>query len=378
MCSSNSLTYKQSSCMDRHSTDVSDDSYHTNSTKSPNSITSFLKQLFLLTAVSISVLEFSQWLPFNIPYVSSAAIKTYIPAWYRYDTTNSLFDNSVWTYGTDYLLTVVMTILAVKCLRATDASSSGSDAANVNSNVGNASSFNLRMYSASLLICYAVSTLAGGWAHQHFTTISSLNTMHFRLLWIICVGNVSFASCYMGLIGREVQSKFGVKGLLPLGPVWFWPGYGLYMTIACGLGYISFKRPACDIFIAGITQFPSTFYCLVALGARTWPSLTTKKNASGGAEGGDVGGVDEGGKKNAIELVRLPYRMIYYVGFIGNAPLLPMYPLLVQYTNMSLAEVNTLLHTWLMVMWGMQGISLLHLCRAISTGETSNVATKME
>ena len=96
------------------------------------------------------------------------------------------------------------------------------------------------------------------------------------------------------------------------------------MNVACGLGYISFKRPACDIFIAGITQFPTTFYCLVALGIRKWPSSHSNESPIG--------------------LVYLPYRLMYYIGFIGNAPLLPMYPLLVQYSGMSLAGINTLLH----------------------------------
>ena len=109
---------------------------------------------------------------------------------------------------------------------------------------------------------------------------------------------------------------------------WFWPIYGTYMAATCALGYISFKRPACDIFIAGITQAPSTFYCLGALGLRKWGEEKKKKR-------------DE----SPIGLVRLPYRLMFYVGFIGNAPLLPMYPLLVQYSGMSLAGINTLLHT---------------------------------
>jgi hypothetical protein len=127
------------------------------------------------------------------------------------------------------------------------------------------------------------------------------------------------------------------------------------MTAACALGYMSFKRPACDIFIAGITQFPSTIYCILALGLRKWPSTsTTLKTRSP--------------KASPIDFVHQFYRVMYYIGFIGNAPLLPMYPLLVQYSGMSLAGVNTLLHSWLMVMWGSQGISLLHLCKAISAG----------
>lgn len=56
---------------------------------------------------------------------------------------------------------------------------------------------------------------------------------------------------------------------------------------------------------------------------------------------------------------------MYYIGFIGNAPLLPLYPLLVQYTDWTLASINTLLHSWLLVMWGMQGLSLWHVCDVV-------------
>lgn len=306
---------------------------------------SFLKAFILVVAMGIFFLEFAMWFPFNLPGVSSAAIKTYIPAWYKYDKEHTSFDNTPWTYGTDYLLTAVMSYLAIKCLRATSPDNCPQKDAK------NANSLKLRLYSASLLICYGLSTLAGAWAHQHFTSIEQLNTMKFRVFWFVCVGNVSFASCYMGLIGREVQRVFGVKGAVPLGPWWFWPAYGSYMAAACGLGYISFKRPACDIFIAGITQFPTTFYCLLVLGRRRWGDKNIMNDSI----------------SSPIGLVRMPYRIMFYIGFIGNAPLLPMYPVLVQYSGMSLAGINTLLHCWLMVMWGMQGISLLHLCNAMSS-----------
>ena len=115
---------------------------------------------------------------------------------------------------------------------------------------------------------------------------------------------------------------------------WFWPAYGTYMAVACGLGHMSYKRPACDIFIAGITQFPTTAYCVVALaGSRRWPSAT--------CGGGDN---PPAASSSPIDMVRLPYRVMYYAGFIGNSPLLPMYPLLVQYSGMSLGAINTLLH----------------------------------
>jgi len=321
-----------------------------NNANSSRRLLSFMLSFLLVAILSVSVLEFSQWLPFNIPGfkllgVSDAAIHTYEPAWYNYDNVHTKFDNTHWTYGTDYVLTAVMFFLAYKCWMA-QCSSSCSSSSEKKKN--NKDSIKLRAYSASLLLCYGISTFAGGYSHQTFTSIDSLNTLKFRLFWIICVGNVSFASCYMGLIGREVQKVFGVRGRMPLGPWWFWPVYGTYMVATCAMGYISFKRPACDIFIAGSTQFPSTFYCLGALGLRKW---NKSKNET----------------SSPIGYVRLPYRLMYYIGFIGNAPLLPMYPLLVQYSGLSLAGINTLLHTCLMVMWGMQGISLLHLCNAMSS-----------
>ena len=51
-------------------------------------------------------------------------------------------------------------------------------------------------------------------------------------------------------------------------------------------------------------------------------------------------------------------RIAGVLGFILNAPLLPLYPLLVQYTSWSTSRINTLLHTWLLVAWALQGISL--------------------
>lgn len=338
------MHYAKTPNYERLATDVSSDSSKEMIDKQhKNTFTSFLKSFLLVVFISVLMLEFSLWFPFVIPGVASAALKTYVPAWYQYDKVLTKFDNTPWTYGTDYLLAAVMSILAIKCLmeRAPD-----------NCPTKNKASLRLRLYSASLLICYGISTLAGGWAHQHFTSIESLNTIRFRVFWCVCVGNVAFGSCYMGLIGREVQKVFGVKGAVPLGPRWFWPVYGSYMAAACGLGYISFKRPACDIFIAGITQFPTTLYCLLVLGLRKWPSSSRTVESIGSK------------KESPIDLVRLPYRIMYYIGFIGNAPLLPMYPLLVQYSGMSIAGINTLLHSWLMVMWGMQGIGLLQIGRA--------------
>jgi hypothetical protein len=112
------------------------------------------------------------------------------------------------------------------------------------------------------------------------------------------------------------------------------------MAAACGLGHMSYKRPACDIFIAGITQFPTTAYCVVAL------ALASRRRPPASSDGGGDGDgpPPPASSSSPIDLVRLPYRIMYYVGFVGNSPLLPMYPLLVQYSGMSLGAINALLH----------------------------------
>ncbi|KAL3764996.1 hypothetical protein ACHAW5_001846 [Stephanodiscus triporus] len=308
------------------------------------SLSSFATSLLVVAFACVASLRFSSWLPFVMPLgVASASSRTYVPAWYVYDVDNTRFDNTAWTYGTDYALTMIMLCISASCM------TSGDDR----------SSLKLRIYSSALLACYGASTLAGGYAHQHYSGVDALNTVAFRSCWTATVGNVAFASAFMGLIGREVQVAFGVPGTMPLGPWWFWPVYGAYMAVACGLGYMSYKRPACDIFIAGITQFPTTAYCILALGLRKWPSSSSESSSSCG-----------GDPASPIDLVRLPYRMMYYIGFVGNSPLLPMYPLLVQYSGMSLGAINALLHAWLMTMWGMQGISLIHLIKAIGSYES--------
>jgi hypothetical protein len=111
------------------------------------------------------------------------------------------------------------------------------------------------------------------------------------------------------------------------------------------MGGFSFQRPACDIFVVGITQFPSTFYMMLVLlygfDSHTQNVATLKSD-------------------HPVVVITLSNRMKYIAccGFILNAPLLPLYPILVQYTNWSLGCINTLLHTWLLMAWTCQGMSL--------------------
>lgn len=253
------------------------------------------------------VVLFSLWFPFRL--APEAATKTYLMASYQYNHDDSHFDNTIWTYGTDYFLGAALFALSLTIPLAPPAF------------------VKVGKLTRSLLLSYVASVIAGGLAHQYFLTVESRNTQTFRVLWTVCVGTVALATGFMGAIATELlrysNSSFN---LLPVVPGSLWVGFASCVTAMVAAGCFSYQRPACDIFIVGITQFPSTFYMV--------PALMFEDRADW----------------------RL--RMMGIFGFLLNAPLLPLYPILVQYTDWSLSSINTLLHCWLLVAWSMQGISL--------------------
>lgn len=285
---------------------------------------SIIPALMLGTLSGAIVTGFAVWFPFAL--APEAATKTYDWAFYQYEEGISFFDNTAWTYGTDYTLAVVMALLATSILKLSRPGVSDT----------------LCNRAAGLLLGYCVSVIAGGYCHQNYLTVESRNALSFRLLWTICVGTVSAASGFMGSSGTVVIRKFQQQPdcdpmlkRIPLIPESFWWAFGAFVTAICAWGGFSFQRPACDIFIVGITQFPSTFYLMTFFMAAR--HRKTKLSA----------------------------RIMGLLGFILNAPLLPMYPLLIQYTDWSLASVNTLLHTWLCVACSLQGYSLRHMIQAL-------------
>ena len=276
--------------------------------------------------IALGTVVFSLWFPYFL--TPDAASKTYLPAFWKYDPELSHFDNSAWTYGTDYALTIVMALLAYSCLSASTSVETRA----------------LRLRSAGLLICYAVSVTAGGWAHQHYTTLEARNSLSFRVLWTICVGTVTAAGGFMGSCASEVSARFAVLPSRVPEALWF--GFGLGTTLVCVLGGLSFQRPACDIFVAGTTQSPPTFFLMAVVGC-----TMTRKNCP----------------------INFIMKLVCLVGFIANAPLLPMYSLLIQYTDWSLAAVNTLLHCWLLVSWTKQALSLRHFIVALDQQKTEEM-----
>eukprot|EP00549_Striatella_unipunctata_P001552 CAMPEP_0118685952 /NCGR_PEP_ID=MMETSP0800-20121206/7537_1 /TAXON_ID=210618 ORGANISM="Striatella unipunctata, Strain CCMP2910" /NCGR_SAMPLE_ID=MMETSP0800 /ASSEMBLY_ACC=CAM_ASM_000638 /LENGTH=300 /DNA_ID=CAMNT_0006582931 /DNA_START=108 /DNA_END=1007 /DNA_ORIENTATION=- len=249
----------------------------------------------IIVLMPIAMLRFSLWFPHIL--APHAAKSTYLTAFYHYEMESLHFDNTVWTWGSDYFLAVVMGSLAVACLCATKGKNPRA-------------SLPLRLCSAGLLLCYTVSVLVGGVGHQFYTSFEFFNTLSFRLLWTVCVGTVTLAGGFMGacstLLARGFSPRSSYYIQIPFMPEWGWTFFGIYLTASCAEGRLSFQRPACDIFIAGTTQLLPTIYCIIVMWLRKWDS---------------------------DDFVSTKYRVLFVIGLVLNAPLLPMYPLLVQYTD---------------------------------------------
>ena len=331
--------------------------------------------------VTMGMIQFAVQLPFVL--VPAAAIPTYVWAHYQYRMSESQFDNTIWTYGTDYCLAYCMMYL-IRIIpyqqqqqqqQQQQNNKSPNEKHRVTTTTTTASFDTTAYYTRGLLGSYMISVLAGGVAHQTFTTVQDQNTIAFRCVWTICVGAVAMASAFMGAAATSLyqydrsilsttsphqKTVWSVSQYVPLIPVSFWYLYALGITTFVMIGGFSFQRPACDIFVVGITQFPSTFYMMLVLytfGGRNCSSSSSSKSVSTDAVS------TSGDNELVVPSVVLSNRMktLACCGFILNAPLLPLYPILVQYTNWSLGGINTLLHTWLLVAWTCQGMSLRHI-----------------
>jgi hypothetical protein len=343
--------------------------------------------LALLPLLVYGTFRFSQTFP---AVLWSKSTEYYVPASFQYDETETFFDNSIWTYGTDYLIAAFMAYGTLKCLLC--------DGGYLNAN--------LRWIAAGLLAMYSISVIVGAFAHQFFTTLDSLNTVTFRILWTICVATVAIAGGFIGAIGSELGMKFDSYNMkthfkVPILPMYFWVGWATALTIICIFGGLSYKRPACDIFIAGTTQTTPTAYSILVVWSRYWGQQRynnrhhneehAQKDISSSS---DVAEFNNGATKpqrtpstglselvdirirwakHLIREVKLSDRLIFYVALLLNAPLLPAYPILLDY-KLNLGLVNTILHSNLFVAWGLQFYSLWCFCKILS-GLDQNIVT---
>jgi len=305
--------------------------------------------LFFLPIVTFLTFQFSLALP---SILWSKASLYYIPAAWHYDEIDTFFDNSVWTWSTDYIIAIFMALGVMYIVRCKESI--------LNSE--------LRLLMVGLLSLYFASVVSGGLCHQHFKSIDSMNSMSFRILWFICVGTVSSAGGFIGAIGSNiarsldilnVQSHFKVIVI----PNVFWFGWSFIFTAICATGRMRFKRPPCDIFIAGTTQTLPSVYIILVILSHKWKMLP-KLNYE----------ADKQKVKKQTKFIQdettIFHRFMICFSFVMNAPLLPMYPLLL-HKQFSLGFINTLLHTVLLLTWSLQCYSVRHFCSILAKVEES-------
>ena len=238
--------------------------------------------------------------------------KLYTPTNYVYDSA-TVFDNTVLTWGTDYLLALTHGSLCVRILLHPSQSA-------------------LKVASAALVGSFALSTLSGAICHQFLWT--ALNTWYFRLMWRICVGAVAAAGGILGICATELATipippNETLRFPVILVPRYFWVVWSIFFFGVVWSGLYSMKNPACDIFLTGVTQSPPTFYmAYVLLARRSWENV-----------------------------VKTDQILLLLVGLLSNAALLPGYDLL-NYLQLRDGICNVFLHTVLFCAWSSQAISL--------------------
>lgn len=309
------------------------------------------------TAILVGI--FSTYFPFVADFTFGKMSRViYQNAWYNYDE-RSKFDNTALTYATDYLIAAVMVGWVVLFLGSYPSVCNSSSSSNSSIRTGSGTGhhigrsnpeasaavvtrledrqtvemlwkYHLR-YSKGLLLAYALSVLSGAIAHQFYTTTELLNTRSFRFLWTVCVGSVTAAAGWMGSIASvwAQHDKYFRCSVIPVIPVSFWAAYATVGTAVVVAGGWSYQRPAADIFVAGITQFPSTFYIMALL----WKGMPT------------------------LNGLCLRFRKAGMLAFILNAILLPIYPAMIN-MGWSLGVINCLLHSWLLLSWSAQAYVL--------------------
>lgn len=246
-------------------------------------------------------------------FLSGPQLYTYVN--YVYDD-KTVFDNTILTYGTDYILAVTHGYLFFKIVTVP---------------VKRVSL--LQISSACLVASFAISTFAGAICHQFLWR--DLNTWYFRMWWRVCVGVVGAAGGAIGLCGSELaklplaEGKGSMRFPVPAVPTFFWTVWAAFFFGVICIGLYSMRNPACDIFLTGVTQAPPTFYIVYVLAARpSWDNIV---------------------EQDKVHLL--------VAGLLVNCLLLPGYDIL-NALKLPDGVCNVFLHTVLFCAWSAQGIAL--------------------
>ena len=254
--------------------------------------------------------------------VSSDGAKTFVHAYWLYPQ-EAAFDNSWPTWSTDYLLALICCYF-IRAVERADSKHPPS---------------HLRIHATQLFKLYALSVFLGGAVHQqHSGNLSELNSLRFRIAWTIVVGATAAAGGCFGAIGSELLRLSNSRVQLPSAA---WATYSLALFALVAGGHLSCVRPAGDVFVAGSSQAMPTFFLQSC--AFVWRHSTT------------------------THVPPLAF-WVLQLSLVTNAPLVFLYPVLIQRSGLPLSAINAALHTWLAVSWAAQGWSLSVIVRAIELG----------
>ena len=271
------------------------------------------------------------------PFRTGDGIRTYKLAGWSYPP-DAIFDNTWRTFLTDYVLSAICIYWAVRLFYSD----------RVNKQRGEATLFcsdsertehqpaaSPLRYRALLLLChYAFQAALGGVSHQLYSgSTAELNTYAFRAAWTAVVGATAAAGGCFGLIGSELLRLADTR--LQLSNV-AWLVYTIAMLALVASGALSCVRPACDVFIAGTSQAVPTFFLQACL--LVW-------------------------RRKVATLVPWKAYWVLQASLMTNAPLVFVYPFLVQRSGLPLGVVNAAMHAWLAASWAAQGWGLSVLVR---------------
>lgn len=253
-------------------------------------------------------------------------------------TDETPFDDTVYTYGTDFMLSAMTLVFAYQIHTQTPRSK-------------------LRTLSIVLMLLYSVSTLSGGISHlttsfyEHKAEI--MNSLTFRILWIICTGSVALPIGLFGVIGNALRElkmatlsneRMCTSATTPsshrsrimpyIKDIWWWLVSGFF-TIAVAFGCFRCQRPAADIFVLGFMQGAFGMMYIFFLVLR-----------------GELGSL------------RNTSACLLICGLLGNCPLIFLYPITVL-RGFPLPYINLYLHIFLFFPWSLQAVGLKSFCKQL-------------
>jgi hypothetical protein len=184
-----------------------------------NNQSQFLK-FSLAFVLSMSITALVCW---QAPHLIKTAFNlddVYLKANWNYDPIETKFDDTPWTYVTDYLLAALTGGCGISMLRSCEPSP-------------------LRTRAVALMFCYTISTTMGGLCH-HFSTPFYIQ---FPVLWSVVVGSVTFGGGIIGSIGTALNEII-IKSRPPSSnrfrvvtiPEWCWLLWSVTLTVFVCIG----------------------------------------------------------------------------------------------------------------------------------------------